>query len=724
MGRACGGRSRRSCNGEHLPIPFQDSHHQWAERLTLEEHQQHANYCSTNWRIIVLTTATIKTIARSKRAYMNVFFLCSPKHLQRGSTVLRARQLQQILEGPLAQSGHEAICTTDPCVRDGLVILSKGFLIDATVDTIFALKAFGNILVADYIDSNPDLSVAAEIDGFMASSHRQYNYLRSTFPNQPCHLVTHHVDQRIGRVVPPVDRLRVGYFGGSWNARHAAALEGCVEFFSTDPKRAIDRQWMSELANYNCHYGLRVVQSYDGFKPFLKGFTAAHCGAPIITEIVEGDATYYLPPDYPFFVAADDAHGVTKSIHHIADIFGGPEWRYACGAMREVRERSSVRVVIREFKALISEYLTTRHRSLIVRPSDDISQRSNLEPLVKTQIMTLERPDPPDLTEVFRTHRGRIADKWEQYLPIYDAELERFRETGVPVRLLEIGVQNGGSLEIWRKFLPHGSSVVGVDINPICASLRFDRDITVLTANAADHRSLESALGDRVFDVIIDDASHQSGEIIATFRSAFPRVAPGGLYIIEDLHAAYRHAFGGGFRMPDSAIEWLKKLIDALHVDHFEHPDLLAPEILVPLQAMNRAIGRISFYDSVAVIERLPKPKLAPWRRVTAGIASPIPAPKPNIGSLELAQGADVFLGATAAAASRRLQVAAIRASLGAAETRLANANAALTEAKLHLAEAAVEAARERARADAIEGSTIWRASAPLRHVLNRLRRI
>jgi hypothetical protein len=66
--------------------------------------------------------------------------------------------------------------------------------------------------------------------------------------------------------------------------------------------------------------------------------------------------------------------------------------------------------------------------------------------------------------------------------------------------------------------------------------------------------------------VIIDDASHRSDDIIAAFRSTFPRVTPSGLYIIEDLHAAYRHPLGGGFRAPGSAIEWLKGLIDALHV--------------------------------------------------------------------------------------------------------------------------------------------------------------
>jgi hypothetical protein len=38
------------------------------------------------------------------------------------------------------------------------------------------------------------------------------------------------------------------------------------------------------------------------------------------------------------------------------------------------------------------------------------------------------------------------------------------------------------------------------------------------------------------FDVVIDDASHASFHQQLTFKTLFPRVARGGLYIIEDLH--------------------------------------------------------------------------------------------------------------------------------------------------------------------------------------------
>jgi len=39
------------------------------------------------------------------------------------------------------------------------------------------------------------------------------------------------------------------------------------------------------------------------------------------------------------------------------------------------------------------------------------------------------------------------------------------------------------------------------------------------------------------FDVIIDDGGHHNCQIYHTFLKFWPRINPGGLYFIEDLHA-------------------------------------------------------------------------------------------------------------------------------------------------------------------------------------------
>ncbi len=311
----------------------------------------------------------------------------------------------------------------------------------------------------------------------------------------------------------------------------------------------------------------------------------------------------------------------------------------------------------------------------------------------------------PTLTDVFMAHDGRVSDKWEQYLAIYDRELAQFRSASAPVRLLEIGVQNGGSLEVWSKFLPPGSSVVGMDIDPRCGELTFTGDITVLVGDAADPATLDRLLGERVFDLIVDDGSHVSRDIIATFQALFPRLVPGGLFLIEDLHASYWASFGGGFRTQDAAIEWLKGLVDALHADYFEESVPAAAR--TALAALNREIARVAFYDSVAVIEKLPAAKTVPYRRVLSGTKADVVGGAAVLPAALVAQAGNLVLSRATAGAVAATDVLRSSDVAGIEAAR----NAALADA-----------AEARARLAAIEASTSWRITAPLRQLVGMMK--
>jgi len=52
---------------------------------------------------------------------------------------------------------------------------------------------------------------------------------------------------------------------------------------------------------------------------------------------------------------------------------------------------------------------------------------------------------------------------------------------------------------------------------------------------------------------------------IASLRHLWPQLNDCGLYIVEDTHTSYRPGFGGGFRAPESFIEFAKDLIDRMH---------------------------------------------------------------------------------------------------------------------------------------------------------------
>ena len=238
-----------------------------------------------------------------------------------------------------------------------------------------------------------------------------------------------------------------------------------------------------------------------------------------------------------------------------------------------------------------------------------------------------EAPLPPrSLTKIFLEHAGCISDKWEHYLAIYESVLSEFVESGKPLRLLEIGVQNGGSLQIWSKYLPPGSTIVGIDIDPACARLSLGPNVSIRIGDAGDPIVLEKMLGDECFDIVIDDGSHRSEDVIKTFKACFGRVTPGGLYVVEDVHASYWASHGGGFRMPRATMEYFKGLTDALHADYYEGDaaNKLDEAELRELRNLGRRIAWIAFFDSVIVIKKLGSEKLEPYRRVITGHEAPI----------------------------------------------------------------------------------------------------
>lgn len=174
------------------------------------------------------------------------------------------------------------------------------------------------------------------------------------------------------------------------------------------------------------------------------------------------------------------------------------------------------------------------------------------------------------LSKIFAEHKGRPADKWLQYLPVYDRYVgEALAKFGPKIRLLEIGVSKGGSLELWRKFLGPDATIVGLDIDPECAN-RFDPPNKVFIGSQDDSTFLRSVVAEMGgADVIIDDGSHIGRHQNTSFRTLFPELSEGGTYIIEDLHTSYWPGLHeGGLNRPDSGIEMLKRIIDDMHAHY------------------------------------------------------------------------------------------------------------------------------------------------------------
>ena len=100
----------------------------------------------------------------------------------------------------------------------------------------------------------------------------------------------------------------------------------------------------------------------------------------------------------------------------------------------------------------------------------------------------------------------------------------------VPINLMEIGVNKGGSIKLWKEYLHPDSKICAADIN------YFDH-IEGTTSIIGDMYSYDqvSKFNDEHFDVIIDDGPHSFESFVLVMQRYFSKLKKGGTLIIEDI---------------------------------------------------------------------------------------------------------------------------------------------------------------------------------------------
>lgn len=216
------------------------------------------------------------------------------------------------------------------------------------------------------------------------------------------------------------------------------------------------------------------------------------------------------------------------------------------------------------------------------------------------------------LLSIYIKHKGKSSIKWSSYLNEYDQIFHKLRDK--PLKILEIGVQNGGSLEIWCEYFNNAAVVVGCDINPDCSILTYDDRRIKLVIGDANTDEIEDKIRNisEKFDLIVDDGSHKSSDIVKTFSRYLPILADGGLFIVEDLHCSYWEGFGGGLYYPYSSIAFFKKLIDVINYSHWgvekKIEDLLSGFSNKLSTKFDESeflkISRIEFTNSICIVKK------------------------------------------------------------------------------------------------------------------------
>jgi len=199
-------------------------------------------------------------------------------------------------------------------------------------------------------------------------------------------------------------------------------------------------------------------------------------------------------------------------------------------------------------------------------------------------------------------------------LDIYEPYFKPYRNQ--PITFLEIGIGQGGSLSIWKRYFPN-AQIWGIDIKD---KTQFQENrVNVLMGDQKDPIFINELIARaKGFDIIIDDGGHTQEDQIETLKLLWNHVGPNGLYIIEDMCTAYWSAFGGGYNKPSTIISVLKDLIDNVNYVHaasevpWTYQEYLKAKETVKrtspakeeIPNINGTLDSIHFHETIAILKK------------------------------------------------------------------------------------------------------------------------
>ena len=214
-----------------------------------------------------------------------------------------------------------------------------------------------------------------------------------------------------------------------------------------------------------------------------------------------------------------------------------------------------------------------------------------------------------DLYSFYAQHRNtRVMHKWSHYFEGVERYLSGIRRNSPTV--VEIGVQLGGSVQMWRGPFGSAARIYGIDVNPTAVEHQ-DVATKVFIGDQQDRgfvRSVVQEIGHP--DVVIDDGGHTANQQITAFEELYPALSENGVYIVEDTHTSlWRGRFMDredqqsflqfAFARCAQLMEWTGK-VENFQVLGTDQNESLASTV----SEFCRSTKAISFFDSVVVFER------------------------------------------------------------------------------------------------------------------------
>lgn len=159
------------------------------------------------------------------------------------------------------------------------------------------------------------------------------------------------------------------------------------------------------------------------------------------------------------------------------------------------------------------------------------------------------------------TNTDRGSARLHDYMRSYDEFFSPVRDK--PIIFMEMGILRMDGIKTWCQYFTHpGARIIGIDAFDWKVEPPPDPRLIIRLGDAGNPEFLKSLSGG--YDIIIDDAGHFAAQQIASFEFLWPRIAPGGLYCIEDLHTAWDKQLSNA---PLTIMQFVHKIEDEMQ-DH------------------------------------------------------------------------------------------------------------------------------------------------------------
>lgn len=124
------------------------------------------------------------------------------------------------------------------------------------------------------------------------------------------------------------------------------------------------------------------------------------------------------------------------------------------------------------------------------------------------------------------------------YTLFYNSIFKEYRNK--PLRIAELGILDGASLLMWREYFPN-AKIEGFEYDHRHINTFKEKcpEIPIYPFDVKRQESIDAAFGDKMYDLIIEDTTHQFDDQIRVIENIYGNLKPGGMLIIEDIFKRY-----------------------------------------------------------------------------------------------------------------------------------------------------------------------------------------